>query len=258
MPDPAFRARLRAPGLTLGLFCMEFCTPGLPMIAARAGADFVVLDMEHSGFGFETIKAACMGGKAAGMPTLVRTAHRHPQEVSRALDVGADGLMAPLVSSAAEARDYVAWATYPPAGSRGAAMAIAHDGYARGVPAETMAAADTGRAIIIQIETAAGAADAEAIAAVDGVDCLWIGHFDLSISLGIPGRFDHPDFLAAEARVRDAARRHGKALGRLAASPEEAAALAERGYDTIAVTSDIAAIQGRIADGVARIRGGRS
>ena len=125
MSKPDWRRRLAAPGLKLGLFAMEFATPGLPAIAKAGGADFMVLDMELSGFGFETVKAVCAGGRAAGLPVVVRVAHRHPNEVSRALDMGADGLMAPLVSSAREAEDFVSWATYPPrGGARGVALGL--------------------------------------------------------------------------------------------------------------------------------------
>lgn len=257
MPDPRWRARLTAPDLKLGLFAMEFATPGLPMIAKRAGADFLVLDMEHSGFGFETVKAVCVGGRAAGLPVVVRVAHRHPSEVSRALDMGADGLMAPLVGTAAQAEEFVAWATYPPrGGTRGVALRVAHDGYgAPGTAEARLAETDAHRAILVQIETAEGARNAEGIAAVPGVDCLWIGHMDLSVSLRVPGQFDHPDFLAAEAAVRGAAKRHGKAFGRLAASTEEAARLAASGYCTLGLCSDIAAIQAQIAAGVAALRG---
>jgi 2-dehydro-3-deoxyglucarate aldolase/4-hydroxy-2-oxoheptanedioate aldolase len=256
MPHATWRESLAAPGLKLGLFAMEFATPGLPMIVAGAGADFLVLDMEHSGFSFETVKTVCAGAKAADLPLIVRVAHRHPNEVSRALDAGADGLMAPLVSSAAEARDFVRWATYPPGGgTRGAAMMNAHDGYRPGPALRKMQDADARKSILIQIETRAGAEDADAIAAVEGVDCLWIGHMDLSCSLGIPGQFDHPDFLAAEASVREAAKRHGKAFGRLAGSATKAKALAARGYDTLGLCSDVMALHSRLAEGVALLRG---
>jgi 2-keto-3-deoxy-L-rhamnonate aldolase RhmA len=118
-----------------------------------------------------------------------------------------------------------------------------------------MAEANATRAVIIQIETREGVENAEAIAALPGVDGLRLGHLDLSCSLGIPGRFDHPDFLAASARVA-AAKRHGKALGRMAGSADEARRLAADGYDTIALFSDIAALQGRLAEAVAALRGG--
>jgi 2-dehydro-3-deoxyglucarate aldolase/4-hydroxy-2-oxoheptanedioate aldolase len=170
--------------------------------------------------------------------------------------MGADGLMAPLVSSAREAADFVSWATYPPrGGTRGVALGVAHDGYDADRPiAAKMEAADAARSIIIQIETRAGAEDAEAIAAVDGVDCLWIGHMDLSCSLGIPGRFDHPDFAAAVAKVAAAAKGRGKALGRLAGSLDEARVLAAAGYDTLCLCTDIGAIRSQLAAGVAALR----
>lgn len=256
VPNPDWRRTLAAPGLKLGLFAMEFATPGLPAIAKAGGADFVVLDMEHSGFGFEAVKAVCVGGRAAGLPVVVRVAHRHPNEVSRALDVGAHGLMAPLVSSAQQAEDFVSWATYPPRGVRGVAMGVAHDGYdADGPVAAKLEAADAARSVIIQIETRAGAEDADAIAAVDGVDCLWIGHMDLSCSLGVPGRFDHPDFAAAVSKVAAAAKGRGKAFGRLAGSLDEARRLAAAGYDTLGLCTDIGAIRARLAEGVAALRG---
>jgi len=256
MPHPTWRQSLRSPGLKLGLFCMEVATPGLPLIVKQGGADFLVLDMEHSGFGFETAKSVCIGGRAADLPIIIRVAHRHPNEVSRALDVGADGLMAPLVSSAQEASDFISWATYPPnGGTRGVAMMVAHDGYRPGPVAPKMAETDARRAIIIQIETRAGAENAEAIAALPEVDCLWIGHMDLSCSLGIPGQFDHPDFIASVDQVKAAAHRHGKALGRLAASTAEAKSLAAQGYNALGLCSDIVALQSRIAEGVTALRG---
>lgn len=255
MPHATWRNRLAEQGLKLGLFAVEFATPGLPMIVAGAGADFLVLDMEHSGLSFETVKAVAAGARAADLPLVVRVAHRHPNEVSRALDAGADGLMAPLVSSAEEARAFVRWATYPPGGgTRGVAMMNAHDGYRPGPAVAKMREADARKSILIQIETREGAEEADAIAAVEGVDGLWIGHMDLSCSLGIPGEFGHPDFLAAEARVREAAKRHGRAFGRLAASAAEAQALAARGYDTLGLCSDVMAIHSRLAEGVALLR----
>jgi 2-dehydro-3-deoxyglucarate aldolase/4-hydroxy-2-oxoheptanedioate aldolase len=257
MPHPRLRPMLATAGLKLGLFALEFATPGLPLIVKEGGADFLVLDREHSGFGFETVKTVAIGARAADLPLVVRIAHRHPSEVARALDAGADGIMAPLVCSAQQAAEIVAWATYPPAGgTRGVGMLLPHDGYRAGPPAAKMAEANATRAVIIQIETREGVENAEAIAALPGVDGLWLGHLDLSCSLGIPGRFDHPDFLAASAHVAAAAKRHGKALGRMAGSADEARRLAADGYDTIALFSDIAALQGRLAEAVAALRGG--
>jgi 2-dehydro-3-deoxyglucarate aldolase/4-hydroxy-2-oxoheptanedioate aldolase len=104
------------------------------------------------------------------------------------------------------------------------------------------------------IETAEGIENIDAIAAVKGVDCLWIGHFDLSASLGIAGQFGHPTFAAAEDRVRRAARKHGKALGRLDATAEGCAALYRQGFDVIAYSGDLWVYQQALIDGVAELR----
>jgi 2-keto-3-deoxy-L-rhamnonate aldolase RhmA len=104
------------------------------------------------------------------------------------------------------------------------------------------------------IETAEGVEQAEAIAALDGVDALWLGHFDLSASLGIPGQFDHPDFRAATRRICDAARKHGKGLGRLVTGAAEAQRAIDDGFRLIAWGGDVWLLQDALAAGVAGLR----
>ena len=106
------------------------------------------------------------------------------------------------------------------------------------------------------IETAEGVANVDAIAAVKGVDMLWIGHFDLSASLGIPGQFDHPDFQNAVTRVIDAAGKQGKAAGYMALSPDEAVALNQRGFRCLAYSGDLWVYQQALQSGIAAIRSG--
>src|SRR3712207_3730288 len=104
-------------------------------------------------------------------------------------------------------------AKYPPAGRRGAAFGVAHDDYTGGDVVEKMESANAEVLLLAQIETARGVEQAEAIAAVEGIDVLWIGHFDLTTSLGVPAQFAHPDYLRAIERVVAAGVRHGKAVG---------------------------------------------
>src|SRR5260370_38717645 len=111
--------------------------------------------------------------------------------------MGAEGIMIPMVSTAAEAKAVVNCAKYYPDGRRGVALGVAHDAYGQGPVPEKLAAANERTTLFCQIETAEGAENADKIAAVDGIDCLWIAHFDLSGSLGIPAQFDHPSFLTA-------------------------------------------------------------
>jgi 2-dehydro-3-deoxyglucarate aldolase/4-hydroxy-2-oxoheptanedioate aldolase len=143
---------------------------------------------------------------------------------------------------------------YPPQGHRGVALGIAHDRYQPGPTAKKLAAANRRTAFVALIETAEGIENIDEIAAVEGVDCLWIGHFDLSASLGIAGKFDHPSFAAAVDRVRRAARKHNKALGRLDATAEGCAALYRQGFDVVAYSGDLWVYQQALIAGIAELR----
>ena len=117
--------------------------------------------------------------------------------ISRILDVGAMGVVVPFVSSEEQAREIVTYAKYPPEGRRGVAFGVAHDDYRAGNLVTKMRRANEEIMLIAQIENADGVEHADQIAAVDGIDALWIGQFDLSTSLGIPGRLDHRFFQEA-------------------------------------------------------------
>jgi 2-dehydro-3-deoxyglucarate aldolase/4-hydroxy-2-oxoheptanedioate aldolase len=120
------------------------------------------------------------------------------------------GIVVPLVADATQARRIVDAAKYPPEGNRGAAFGVAHDDYQGGDLTAKIRETNDEVMIIAQIETIQGVENVDAIAAVDGIDALWIGQYDLTVSQGIPGRFDHPDFQRATRRVVDACLRHGK------------------------------------------------
>jgi len=181
----------------LGTFLVEFNTPGIGQIMKAAGCEYVLLDMEHSGFNFERLKSLLRYMQSAELPTIVRVPSRNYNHIARALDMGAEGLMLPMVSSGEEAAQIVAHAKYPSQGHRGVALQVAHDRYLPGPVLKKLRDANKRTTIFAQIETPDGVANADEIAGVKGIDCLWVGHFDLSASMGIAGQFDHPDFIAA-------------------------------------------------------------
>ena len=190
------------------------------------------------------------------MPTLVRVPSRDYHHLARVCDMGAEGIMMPMVGTAAEAKRIVDCIKYFPEGSRGVALGIAHDDY-RPAPVKTaLAAANARTTIFALIETAEGVDNAAGIAAVPGIDCLWIGHFDLSVSLGIPGEFDNPKFTLAIDKVVAAARKHGKALGRLVSSVESGHELAAQGFDFICYSGDVWVLQTALAEAVGRLKTG--
>jgi 2-dehydro-3-deoxyglucarate aldolase/4-hydroxy-2-oxoheptanedioate aldolase len=183
---------------------------------------------------------------------MVRVPRGEYHFLARALDVGARGVMVPMVDSIDQARAIAEATHYPPQGRRGAAFGFAHDDYAPGDPSAKMRAADACNLIIAQIETERGLEAVEDIAATDGIDCLWLGHFDLTNFLGIPGEFDNPVYLRAVKRMTAAGRAHGKALGYMAADAYSAKAYRALGFNMIATGTD----HGILMAGVRHILGG--
>src|SRR5258708_27615978 len=128
---------LRAGNPAFGTMVFEFFTPGIAQIVRAAGAEFILFDMEHSGVGMETLKACIATCRGIGLTSLVRIPTLQYHFIARCLDIGAMGIMVPMVESAAQAREIVSATRYPPAGRRGSAFGLAHDDYGGGpVPAK--------------------------------------------------------------------------------------------------------------------------
>jgi 2-keto-3-deoxy-L-rhamnonate aldolase RhmA len=240
----------------LGTFIVEFATPGIGHILKSAGCDYVLFDTEHSGFGFETIKSAVRYFEAAGLPMICRVPSREYHHIARALDMGVEGLMLPMVGNPNEVRHIINSMKYTPVGNRGVALQVAHDRYRAGATGDKLVAANKRTTLFCQIETAEGVENAEAIAAIDGVDCLWVGHFDLSSSLGIPGEFDNPKFLGAIDTVTAAAAKHNKAVGRLVPNVETGFEYYNRGFDFICYSGDIWILHQALQDAIEKLRAG--
>lgn len=241
------RAKLLAGGTAVGTMAFEFFTPGLAAVLASAGAEFVILDMEHSGTGIDTIKAQAAFCHAASIVPMVRVPACERHLVSTVLDAGALGIMVPMLETREQAEALVSWCRYRPAGVRGLAFGIAHDRYRTGPVAEAIRAANDAVLTIALIETATGLANAEAILSVPGLDLGWLGHFDLSDSLGITAQFDNPAFLDAEARLLAAARAAGKPFGWLAADGAQARASITRGFRCVCIATDVALMRSAFA-----------
>lgn len=254
--SPSLRHMLGHRDAKFGTGVFEFDSPGIGQILKAAGAEYVFLDTEHSGFGIDTLKRVLRYMQAADMPAFVRPPSKDYHHIATALDAGAEGLILPMVSSAEEARHIVHCMKYPPEGGRGVALGIAHDRYQAGPAADMMAAANRRTVCVPLIETAEGIANVDAIAAVEGVDMLWIGHFDLSASLGIPGQFDHPDFSAAVDAVRQVAVARKMSLGRMVGSVEEGVTLNREGFDFICYGADFQLLRDAVRDGIEALRRG--
>ena len=248
------KQNLQTGGVSIGTFVFKFNTTGIGPIAAQAGAEFAVFDMEHTGWSVETIRMLIATTRSTKMIPLVRVPAAEYDFIARVLDIGAMGIMVPMVESASQAETIVASAKYPPIGRRGAAFGVAHDDYAGGGIVEKIHSANSETLLIAQIETVTGVRDVDKIAAVDGIDVLWIGHFDLSNSLGIPGQFDHPKFAEAVAQVLDACQRQDKILGFMAGDVEGGRKLLDQGFRMLAYGGDLWLYQAAVRDGVAALK----
>jgi len=237
-----------------GHFVVEFATPGIGHILKGAGCEFVLFDTEHSGFSTDVVKAAVRYFEAAQLPAIFRVPSQSYDHLARYADMGAEGIMVPLVNDAREAKELVAHVKYHPDGHRGVGVGLAHDNYTAGPVPDKLARLNRRNCLFVQIETAAGAEHAEEIAAVPGVDCLWVGHFDLSCALGIPVEFKHPKFTAAIDRITAAAKRHDKRLGRLVTDLGSGLDCAARGFDFLAWQGDVWALQAAVRDGIDQLK----
>jgi 2-keto-3-deoxy-L-rhamnonate aldolase RhmA len=246
---------LRGGGVALGTMVMEFSTSGVARLAAQAGCDFVLFDMEHTGWGTDTIRMLLATARAADIVPMVRVPATQYHFLARVLDLGAMGVMVPMVESEEQARQIVHFSKYPPHGRRGTAFGVAHDDYADGDIVATMRTSNEEQLLIAQIETVAGLENLERIAAVEGLDVLWVGHFDLTTSMGIPGQFDHPRYQEAIARILDACRRHGKAAGFMTSSAEQGRALLAQGFRCLAYWSDLWIYKQGLRQGIEALRG---
>ncbi|MDP5086882.1 MAG: aldolase/citrate lyase family protein [Yoonia sp.] len=200
---------------------------------AAAGADAVIIDMEHGAVDYASAHAMIAATKGTGCAPLVRVAENDPSHVKRVLDLGAEGIVFPLIRTADDARKAVASLFYPPKGNRGFGPFIAHS--MAGVPlAEYKDAVDGTLSCVLLIETVDAVENIEEIVKVPGIDLLVPAQFDLSTDLGVSGQFDHPDFIAAIAKVEKASLAAGIPLGGVALAEAQAASLFARGYRLIA------------------------
>ena len=254
-PSPLDRGRLRtrlaAGQATLGTF-VGAASPITAEACAAAGVDWLVLDLEHGSGGEEQVREVVPAAGAYGVPTVVRVESAARIRIGRVLDLGAAGVMLPRMDTAEEVRQAVRHLRYPSAGDRG--VATYNRACRFGLDPGALARANAEVLGVVQVESASAVEEVEQIAAIDGVDVLFVGPQDLSFNLGVPFALDSPTYLAALERVRGAAERHGKACGLLVGNGAAAAARHAEGWSFVAVGSDATLLAAAVAAELARAR----
>ncbi|KAJ5732092.1 hypothetical protein N7493_003573 [Penicillium malachiteum] len=216
----------------------------MAQIVSLTGLDGIIVDAEHGHIGDDAMHNSVAAISSLGVSPVIRIRGPAHDIIKRALDTGAHGIMVPQINSAEEARQVVASSKFPPQGVRGQGSAFPAIGHGLTTP-EYMKSANETIITMLQIETKAGVDNVEEIAAIPGVDLLFIGPNDLAQSLlgYTPARGDEPEFVAAIDKIIAAAKKHAKWCGRMtndgAASKEGKA----KSYDMVAMTGDTKAIQ---------------
>jgi len=253
----SIKQRLRNNELVLGTFVSELRNPNVAYLLAQCGFDFFIFDNEHGAFSHATVSDMIAASHGAGIEVIVRIPEVRRETILKPLDSGAAGLLIPQVNTADQAAEIVQHAKYPPWGTRGAAMRRAHNRYAHSDPATFLKQANEDTFIAVQAETAEAIDNADAIAAVEGIDAVFCGPFDLSISLGIPGDVNHPREVEAVDKMNEACRRHGKASGILMFDPAHLTPWIDKGMRLIAYSSDVNMIADAAAGALSQLRAHR-
>ncbi len=229
------RAAVTSGELAIGTF-VGTASPVTAEVCAAAGFDYLLLDLEHGAGGEEQLRATVPAAASYGVPTVVRVESAARIRIGRVLDAGAAGVMLPRLDSVDEVRAAVRHLSYPPRGDRG--VATYNRACRFGLDPDALFRADDEVLGVVQVESARAVARAADIAALDGVDVLFVGPRDLSHDLGVPGRTDAPEYREALDVVRGAARKHGKACGMLVPDGASAAARRGEGWTFLAIGSD--------------------
>jgi len=255
VPSPLDHGRLRrqlAHGKrTVGVF-VGSASPVAAEVCAAAGVDWVLLDLEHGAGGEEQVGTVVLAAAGYGVPTVVRAESAARIRLGRTLDLGAAGVMLPRLDTAAEVREALRHLRYPPEGDRG--VATYNRACRFGLDPGALDRANRGVLAVVQIESARAVEQVEEIAALDGVDVLFVGPRDLSHDLGVPGDMGAPSYLAALDRVRGAAQKFAKGCGLLVPDGVAAAERHAAGWTFVAVGSDSTLLAGAVTAELARAR----
>ena len=232
---------------------LHLCSSISAEIMGDAGFDWLLIDMEHGPGDYQTLLVQLQALSASRTTPVVRVQWNDPAVIKRVLDLGAEGVMIPLVGNRRECEAAVRACTYPPEGTRGVAGSHRAAGFGR-FAADYWARANAEILVIVQIETPEAVKAIDDIVTVPGVDVAFIGPADLSAALGHLGDPKHPDVQAAIARVETAAKRAGVALGTISRSAEEATTLYGRGYQMVTLCSDASLVAQGAAAAVRGVR----
>jgi 2-keto-3-deoxy-L-rhamnonate aldolase RhmA len=249
------KEKLRAGEQVFGTMLTECLSPELAPLMAVAGLDFFIIDTEHSPAGYLEIEALCRAARGVDLAPLVRITQNEYYLISRALDCGAAGIVAPRINSAAEAQRVVDAVKYPPAGKRGFGIRGILTDFQAMTPPQAMAKIDAESIVIVQVESGEAIDDLPNTVRVPGIDATMVGPNDLSISLGLAGEFGSPRFRDALERIAKACEGSPVAAGIHLGDEKRLLECAAMGYRLLNFSSDMAMLSRQLKDSLKTLRG---
>jgi len=207
------KSRLQDNEVVIGVALQQYRSTELPRLFAAVGFDYLFIDSEHGGFSLETVQDLVIASNQSGITPFVRVGEMHYSLVTRVLDVGAQGIIFPRVENATLLEEAIGWMKYPTQGTRGFGFMAPQLGYQKLSMPEIMAHLNAQTMVIVQFETELSIEKCDEILSVPGIDVAMVGPTDLSISLGVPGEFEHPRMLEAVEVFVEACNRHGVVPG---------------------------------------------
>jgi 2-keto-3-deoxy-L-rhamnonate aldolase RhmA len=237
--NPVKRA-LREGRAVYGTFVTTVHDPAIAQVLARCGFDCFFIDAEHGAWNRRDTGEVCRVARLCGIVPFVRACGKEYWMLTQPLDDGAQGIMVPFTDTGRQAQEIVQCVKYPPVGRRGCSTAAVHGEFAGPPVKEFMELANQETLVVGQIETDAAVQAIDDIVSTPGIDAVFIGPNDLSISLGLPGGFDHPEVNARIERVLAACRRRGVAAGMHSGDPQTLRAWRERGMQLLCCSADVA------------------
>ena len=215
----SFKERIHNNEMVLGAFLSEIPAPNLTRLMQAAGLDYVIVDCEHGYFDYSQVAALAAVAGGVGFPLIVRAPQISRECIQKYLDAGVDGILIPMLETPQQAEELVRFGKYAPQGERGISTMRPHSNYAPGKLSEYTVKANGRTMFFAQIESARGVENAQSIAAVEGLDGLFVGPNDLACGLGCTGNFDTPEMEAAMTKVVAAGKAAGKPTGVIASNP---------------------------------------
>jgi len=248
--------KLKGGQLIIGIMVRLNCTVEIARVAEACDHDFVLLDMQHGGMGIETAIKVCHAALSTSVTPLVRVSSKQATDASRLLDNGAMGIVAPDIDSAEEARHLVSVCRFPPLGKRSVAIGYPQLGYAAMPIVDASRALDEDTMLVAMIETEKGVENAEEIAAVEGIDLLFVGSGDLLAGMGISDQMGTKRHYDLCEKVAKACKKHGKFFGVGGArEPKQQATLVEMGFRFVTTDSDMAFLLASARERAKMLRG---